>query len=121
MHSLVRTAITGLAVTAVAACANIDLEQAKRLSSAGVTSSTTLQGEAKTTAARATTWREARVFELALTTGKVTALDDAEFSQEGVKLDTLAKLLRKRSNALSGLVDTYKSFQALTDYGAADA
>jgi hypothetical protein len=30
----------------------------------------------------------------------------AEVDEGGVKLDTLAKLLRKRANALAGLVDT---------------
>ncbi len=105
----------------MSACANIDLNQAKKLSSAGVTSSTTLQTEAKATASRATAWQEARVFELVVTTGQVKALRDDDFVAEGQQLETLAKLLRKRANALAGLVETYKSFNDLTEYGAADA
>lgn len=118
MQSFFRAAVIGIAVTAVPACANIDLDQAKKLSGAGVTSSTTLQAEAKTTAARVSGWRDARVFELVLTTGQVKALEDEEFILEGTNLDTLAKLLRKRTSALAGLVEAYKSFQALANYGA---
>lgn len=118
MHSLFRTAVTGVAVAAVTACGSVDIDQAKKLSSAGVASSTTLQAEAKTTAARAASWHDARIFYSVLSTGGVDQLQKPGFKQGAGKLDTLAKLLRKRTNALGGLVTAYKSFQALTDYGA---
>jgi hypothetical protein len=120
MHSLIRTTFTGLTAAAVAACASVDIDQAKKLSSAGVASSSTLQGEAKTTAARATAWHDARIFYSGLSIGSDAELKDPEFKESDGQLDTLAKLLRKRTNALAGLVTAYKSFQALTDYGAAD-
>jgi hypothetical protein len=120
MHSLFRTAFTGITIAAVAACASVDIDQAKKLSSAGVASSTSLQAEAKTTAARATAWHDARIFYSVLSTGDVAQLEKPAFKQGAGHLDTLAKLLRKRTNALAGLVTAYKSFQALTDYGAAD-
>ena len=120
MHSLIRTAFTGLTAAAVAACGSVDIDQAKKLSSAGVASSTTLQAEAKTTAARAASWQDARVFYSVLSMGDADQLQKPAFKQGAAKLDTLAKLLRKRTNALAGLVTAYKSFQALTDYGAAD-
>ena len=91
MHSFIRTTFTGLTAAAVAACASVDIDQAKKLSSAGVASSSTLQAEAKTTAARATAWHDARIFYSVLSIGSAAELKDPEFQQGDGQLDTLAK------------------------------
>jgi hypothetical protein len=102
----------------MAGCSKIDIDQAKRLASAGVTSSTALQTEAKTTETRVSSWREARAFQRILATGKVEAVETAAFQANDEIYKTLSELLKKRTDALTGLVATYKSFQALVDYGA---
>ena len=120
MRTFYRTSFASLAVGAAAACSTIDIGQAKKLSSAGVASSTTLQSEAKTTASRAAGWREARIFDSVIANGGTAELADSTFQQGDAPLDTLARLLMKRANALAGLVEAYKSFQALVEYGASD-
>lgn len=113
------TLVSLAAATAVIGCANVDIEQAKKLSGAGVTASTRLQTEATETAAHATSWREGRVFERVLTTGRSSSADSDTFKETDKSEENLAKLLKARASALSQLVITYKSFQALTDYDAA--
>jgi hypothetical protein len=114
MSLLIKTLLLSvIAAGATAACAKIDIEQARKLSSGGVTSSTALQSEAKAAATRATAWHEGRVFYL-------TIFNDGKWKEDEDPLgDEVAKLLRARANALGTLVAAYKSFQALTDYDAA--
>lgn len=119
MTCTIKTALASLVTVALVGCANVDIEQAKKLAAAGVTSSTALQTEAKTTESRVSSWRDARAFERILQVGTVESVETARFQAGDEIYEKLAELLKKRTAALGGLVATYKSFQALADYGAA--
>lgn len=110
-HFVETTLLSALAATAIGGCANIDIDQAKKLSSAGVTSSTALQAESKAVATRATAWHEGQVFYFKIFNNQIQPPRDELF-------DRIAKLLRARANSLGEMVAAYKSFQALTDYDA---
>jgi hypothetical protein len=118
MTHMTKVGLVALAASAIAGCSNIDIDQARKLASAGVTSSTALQTEAKTTEARVSWWREARTFQRILATGNVDSIETKNFQVNDDVYRNLSELLKKRTDALTGLVATYKSFQALADYGA---
>lgn len=114
-NRLRRSATIVCLLSSLSACAGVDIEQAKQLASAGVTSSTRLQVEAKATATYMASWREGRVFLAALNEGDL----NLKLNSDGSDISDLAKLLKKRADALAALSNAYKAFQELAVYDAA--
>jgi hypothetical protein len=110
-----RSATAFFLAALLSACSGVDIDQAKQLANAGVTTSTRLQSEAKSTAAYMGSWREGRVFLAVLNEGDL----NLKLKSDGSDIADLAKLLKKRADALGALSNTYKAFQELAVYDAA--
>lgn len=108
-------AAAGALAVALPGCGGVDIEQAKKLATAGVAASDRIHVEAKTTATHMAAWREGRVFFAVLVDGN----RDLAMTSDGSDIDELAKLIGKRAEAIGALSTAYKSFQELAVYDAA--
>ncbi|UYN96088.1 MAG: hypothetical protein KIT25_03850 [Enhydrobacter sp.] len=107
--------VAGMLAATLQACGGVDIEQAKQLANAGVAASDRMHIEARQTATRMASWREGRVFFAVLVDGN----RDLVMKSDGSDIAQLAKLLKKRADAIGALSSAYKSFQELAVYDAA--